>query len=72
MLVSIGPAKRLGTRKTVYDKPIDASEVHFEGDRAVLTIFADGLYGKGGSYRYELLLTPEDLRLLGLRLGSSG
>ncbi len=65
MLVSVGPAKRPGDRKVIYDKVIEASEVDTEGDRATLTIFARGMYGKGGRYRYEFQLTPEELQLLG-------
>jgi hypothetical protein len=64
MLVRIGPAKRPGMRKVIYDKAIEANEVSRQGDRAVLTICAEGLYGRGGSYRYEFHLAPEDLRLL--------
>ncbi len=67
MRVSVGPARRFGTRKTIYDKPIEAREVHCEDDRAILTICAEGR-GKDESYRYELQLTPEYLQLLG-RIG---
>jgi hypothetical protein len=65
MRVSVGPAKRPGARKVIYDKVVEAREVDTEGDRATLTICAKGMYGKGGRYRYEIQLTPEDLRLLG-------
>ena len=46
MRVSVGPAKRLGDRKVIYDKVIEASEVDTKGDRATLTICAKGVYGK--------------------------
>ena len=64
MLVDIGPAKRVGTRKSILDRPlIDEDVTSFNGE-TVLTFCADGVHGVGALYRYELRLSKADMELL--------
>jgi hypothetical protein len=64
MLVDIGPAKRIGTRKNILDRPLVQADVTFVRDETVLTFCADGVHGVGALYRYELHLTRADIELL--------
>ena len=64
MLVDIGPAKRVGTRKNILDRPLLQEDVTFADDETVLTFCADGVHGVGALYRYELRLSKADMELL--------
>lgn len=64
MLVEVGPAKRVGNRKSIYDRPLGKDDVTMRDGLTVLTICADGIHGAGALYRYELQLSRSDLALL--------
>lgn len=71
MLVDIGPAKRVGTRKSILDRPLIEEDVtSFDGE-TVLTFCADGVHGVGALYRYELHLTKADMDLLRAAVGTA-
>lgn len=64
MLVDVGPAKRVGNRKNIYDRPLREEDVAKRDELTVLTICADGIHGAGSLYRYELQLSQSDLAVL--------
>jgi len=70
MLVDIGPAKRVGTRKSILDRPlIDEDVTSFNGE-TVLTFCADGVHGVGALYRYQPRLTKADMDLIRSAVGT--
>lgn len=71
MLVDIGPAKRVGTRKSILDRPLIKGDVTSLGGETILTFCADGIHGVGALYRYELHLTKADMDLLHAAHGSA-
>lgn len=70
MMVDIGPAKRVGTRKSILDRPLIETDVTFLDGETVLTFCADGVHGAGALYRYELHLTRSDMDLLRAAVGN--
>ncbi|MEX4010333.1 hypothetical protein [Neoaquamicrobium sediminum] len=64
MLVDVGPAKRVGNRKKIYDRALREEDVAKRDGITVITICADGIHGSGALYRYELQLSPSDLAVL--------
>lgn len=64
MLVEVGPAKRVGNRKEIYDRPLREEDVAKRDGFTVITICAEGIHGSGALYRYELQLSRSDLAVL--------
>ena len=69
MHMSVGPAKREGRSKTIFDAPLTVELFRSDPDGgAVITLHTTGIYDDKGQYRYVLKLSRDELELL---LGSS-
>ena len=62
MRVKVGPARRLGDTKTIYDDQLSLAEVNAEKDGAIeLSFDALGIRCDKSRYRYKLKLSREDI-----------
>jgi hypothetical protein len=63
--MSVGPAKREGRSKTIFDTPLTVEAFRIGPDGgAVVTLHTTGIYDDKGQYRYILKLSRDELELL--------
>jgi hypothetical protein len=63
MRIQVRPAKRLGSPRTIFHRPLNAAD--FEPGAAggvVVSIDAEGMYADGSKYRYLMEITLDELR----------
>jgi hypothetical protein len=64
MRMQMGPAKRAGSLKLVFDRHLGMENVAWRGDGAIaISIAANGIYDNS-TYSYTIELSPEELRFL--------
>ena len=66
MHIRVGPAKREGSSRTIFHRSLSAEDVRVPNLHASigLSVVADGVYGDGSTYRYELEFKVEELQAL--------
>jgi hypothetical protein len=65
MHMSVGPAKREGRSKAIFDAPLTVEAFRIgPDDGAVITLHTTGIYDDKGQYRYVLKLSRDELELL--------
>jgi hypothetical protein len=66
MRISIGPAKRDGRSKVVFDRPIEKTEIHRDPSGQVrINLVASGIYDTS-RYRYSIELDESEVGSLGV------
>ena len=61
MPIEVSPARRPGNRPTLYDKPLEETEVEVgHNGEVVLTIRASGINCRKSLYRYKIRLSPHE------------
>ena len=69
MRMLVRPAKREGTSRTIFDRPLIDGDVKPGTGGPVITIEAEGIYSDDSKYRYQIEITLGELEAL---IGSSG
>ena len=69
MRMLVRPAKREGTSRTIFDRPLIDGDIKPGTDGPVITIEAEGIYSDDSKYRYQIDFTLGELEAL---IGSSG
>ena len=66
MQIRVGPAKREGSSRTIFDRSLFAADVRVQKAEASigLSIVAGGIYPDGSTYRYELEFGVDELQTL--------
>ncbi len=63
MRMQVGPAKREGSSRTIFHRPLIASDFRPGPSGAVIvSIDADGIYADGSRYRYLMEFTLDELQ----------
>lgn len=71
MRVHVGPAKRPGNERTIFNQPLEQGEIASDGDDVCLSFCAVGIYDGQSQYRYTMKFSRSELRSI-LTAGSSG
>ncbi|WP_315925870.1 hypothetical protein [Mesorhizobium sp. SP-1A] len=72
--MKVGPAKREGNPRVIFDQELESGEMQaLSPTRVVISITADSLYRKSGngdnsSYRYDIILSAEEIVALTNRM----
>jgi hypothetical protein len=61
MRVHVGPAKRLGNERTIFNGPVGGQEVVSEGEEVCLSFCAAGMYDGQSQYRYTMRFSRNEL-----------
>lgn len=61
MRVHVGPAKRPGSERTIFNGPVGRQEVASEGDEVCLSFCAAGMYDGQSQYRYTMMFSRSEL-----------
>ena len=69
MRMLVGPAKREGPSRTIFDRPLIDGDLKPGTDGPVITIEAEGIYSDDSKYRYLIEFTLGELEAL---IGKSG
>jgi hypothetical protein len=73
MHIEVGPARRSGNSFTIYDKPLDETELEFgHNGEVVLTIRASGINCRKSLYRYKIRLSPHEAEQVGRGPSANG
>lgn len=65
MRVHVGPAKRPGNERTIFNQPLEQEEIASQGDEISLSFCALGIYDGQSQYRYTMKFSRRELvRLL--------
>jgi hypothetical protein len=63
MRMQVGPAKREGTRRTIFHRPLNSDDFRPGSPGAmIVSVDAEGIYSDGSKYRYLMEFTLEELR----------
>ncbi|HWK64423.1 MAG TPA: hypothetical protein VNS34_05760 [Rhizobiaceae bacterium] len=61
MRIHVGPAKRPGNERTIFNQPLGKEEIASEGDEVSLSFCALGIYDGQSQYRYTMKLSRSEL-----------
>jgi len=64
MRMLVRPAKREGTSRTIFDRPLIDGDVKPGTDGPMITIEAEGIYSDNSKYRYLMEFTFAELEAL--------
>ncbi|MFU0505766.1 hypothetical protein [Pseudaminobacter sp. NGMCC 1.201702] len=65
MRVQVMPAKRSGSSKTIFDRPVREEDIHpGEDDHVAVSVLADGIYRDKSKYRYTFELSEAEIRAI--------
>ncbi|MFU0505809.1 hypothetical protein [Pseudaminobacter sp. NGMCC 1.201702] len=71
MRVQVMPAKRSGSSKTIFDRPVEEDDVHpGKDDHVTVSVLVDGIYHDKSKYRYTFELSKADIRAILARISS--
>ena len=63
MRVHVMPAKRSGSSKTIFDRPVGEEDIHpGNDDHITVSVLADGIYRDKSKYRYTFELSGAEIR----------
>lgn len=61
MRVHVGPAKRPGNERTIFNQPLGQEEIAMDGDEVCLSFCAAGIYDGQSQYRYTMKFSRSEL-----------
>lgn len=61
MRVHVGPAKRPGNERTIFNQPLGRQEIATDGDEVCLSFCAVGIYDGQSQYRYTMKFSRSEL-----------
>lgn len=61
MRVHVGPAKRPGNERTIFNQPLGQEEITSVGDEICLSFCAMGIYDGQSQYRYTMKFSRKEL-----------
>lgn len=61
MRVHVGPAKRPGNERTIFNQPLGRQEIAADGDEVCLSFCAVGIYDGQSQYRYTMKFSRSEL-----------
>lgn len=73
MHIEVGPARRPGNSFTIYDKPLEETDLEVgQNGEVVLTIRASGINCRKSLYRYKIRLSPHEAKQVGRGPSANG
>ncbi len=61
MRVHVGPAKRPGNERTIFNQPLGRQEIAADGDEVCVSFCAVGIYDGQSQYRYTMKFSRSEL-----------